>query len=120
VGQHLWISLGPFFDKDILISFLSKWLLAVSAKYDFGHGKTSWELFGVPTPGKEPARMPDSGLFEITLFRQFGAFPGRDLSSGVGKHLKVQLTRAIAPRDGNAMAPGYTHPVRSKIVASRS
>jgi hypothetical protein len=42
LGEYFGMSIGPFLYDDVLISVLIDWLLAVFAKYDFGH----FESFG--------------------------------------------------------------------------
>jgi hypothetical protein len=41
MGKCFGMSIGPFLYDDVLISFLIDRLLAVSAKYDFGHFESS-------------------------------------------------------------------------------
>ncbi len=41
MGKRFGLSISRFLDDDVLISFLIDRLLAVSAKYDFGHFESS-------------------------------------------------------------------------------
>jgi hypothetical protein len=41
MGKYFGMSIGPFLYDDVLISFFIDRLLAVFAKYDFGHFESS-------------------------------------------------------------------------------